>query len=123
MFDQRWSQPHPAQPHPNQPHPSYNSAPLTPSTLCEITGNISVCIGCRNKYNKNHEDMCIRHQERHEYTPPGQAVSHLFSNVYYYFNVQCVWLRCLWFDPTQLEIPHEVLTSQGMEHKRKTLEL
>jgi len=118
MFDQRWSQPRPAQPRSTQPHPSYNSAPLTPFTLCEITGDFSVCIGCCNKYSKNHKDMCIQHQEWREYTLPGQAVSHVITM----FNVQCVWLRCPWFDPTQLEIPPEVMTSLGMEHKSKLAE-
>ena len=112
MSDQRWSHPHPS-------YSSASSTPPTPFTLCQITGNISVCVGCRNKYNKNNDDMCIRHQEWCEYTPPGQAVSHRFANVYYHFSVQCVWLRCPWFIPTQLEVPPEIMTSLGTAHKSK----
>ena len=58
------------------PHMSgFTTPPITaPFTLCKISGNISVCSGCRNKYSKNPkppDDACIKHQEWHEYTPPG----------------------------------------------------
>ena len=58
------------------PHMSgFTTLPITaPFTLCKISGNISVCSGCRNKYSKNPkppDDVCIKHQEWHEYTLPG----------------------------------------------------
>lgn len=46
--------------------------PSSPFTLCKISGNISVCAGCRNKYPKHPnppDDLCIKHQEWHEYIP------------------------------------------------------
>ena len=36
--------------------------PPSPFTLCKIAGNISVCAGCRNKYPKIPDDLCIKHQ-------------------------------------------------------------
>ena len=66
------------------------------------------------------DDMCIRHQEWQEYRASGSPIpqSH-FGNVYYHFNVQCVWLRCPWFDPSQLEISPDV-TLESI-HKNRLL--
>ena len=97
--------------------------PFTPFTLCKISGNISVCSGCRNKYNKNSvppDDMCIRHQEWREYTPPGSQVPQgRFGNVYYHFNVHCVWLHCSSFNPSQLEIPPDIIPLLEGSHKAR----
>lgn len=61
------------------------SPPSTPFTFCKINGNINVCTGCHNKYNKNPvppDDMCIRHQEWREYTQPlTQIPQGWFANV------------------------------------------
>ena len=99
------------------------SPPITPFTLCKISGNISVCSGCRNKYNKNSvppDDMCIRHQEWREYIPPGsQTPQGRFGNVYYHFNVHCVWLRCSSFNPSQLEIPPDIIPLLENSHKTR----
>ena len=96
---------------PNAPA-STMTMPPTPFTLCKISGNISVCTGCHNKYSKSAmapDDMCIRHQEWQEYRASGSPIPQSrFGNVYYHFNVQCVWLRCPWFDPSQLEISPDV---------------
>ena len=57
-----------------------------PYTLCKITGNVSVCYGCHNKYKKNAippDDMCIKHADWREYTPPGTDVpKSRYRNVY-----------------------------------------
>ncbi len=104
------------------------STPFAPSlstqfTLCHITGNISVCAGCRNKYSKNAtapEDMCIKHQEWREYTPQGTRVPQSrYGNAYYHFDPHCIWLRCNWFVPSHLEIPPNVLSELGPSHKSK----
>ena len=76
-------------------------------SLCFIKGNISVCIGCKNRYPKNAQppdDLCIRHQEWREFTPSGcETAQSKFSNVYYHCKPQCVWLRCTSFVPAQLD--------------------
>ena len=66
-----------------------------------------------------HDDMCIRHQEWREYTPPGSQSKSRFANIYYHFNPLCVWLRCSWFVPYSLEIPAD-LPSQLNELQRAT---
>lgn len=88
--------------------PMLSPTTSSPFTLCKIGGNISTCSGCRNKYSKNAaapDDMCIKHQEWREYTPPGSQVAQSrYGNVYYHFNPQCVWLQCSWFIPSQLHL-------------------
>ena len=107
-----------------QPFPfNQSQAPSTPFSLCKISGNISVCAGCRNKYSKTAgppEDMCIRHQEWREYTSPGsQTPARRYGNVYYHFDPQCVWHRCAAFIPSQLQIPPEVMDQLDQSHKVK----
>lgn len=108
-------------PSPVVPQQSY--APPSPFTLCKISGNISVCAGCWNKYPKKSDppdDMCIRHQEWREYTPPNSGVPQgRYANVYYHFNPHCVWLRCRWFAPSCLEIPPEIMAILGPRHKEQ----
>ena len=98
-----------------------------PFTLWKIAGNITTCIGCRNKYIKGAappDDMCIRHKEWREYTPPGSQVPQSrFGNVYYHFNPNCIWIRCSWFDPFQLEIPLDLLPHLRPCHKSRLADL
>ena len=120
-----------SQPFPS-PRPAFNQPfspppPSSPFSLCKISGNISVCAGCRNKYNKTAsppDDMCIKHQEWREYTSPGsQTPGHRYGNVYYHFDPQCVWHRCTSFVPTQLQIPPNVIHQLDKSHKEKLLTL
>ena len=109
---------------PNAPGLASMTTPPTPFTLCKISGNISVCAGCHNKYSKSAmapDDMCIRHQEWREYRASGSLTPQSrFGNVYYHFNVQCVWLRCPWFDPSQLEVSPDV-TLESVHKKRLSM--
>ena len=46
----------------------------TPFYLCFITGNISKCAGCNNKYSKPvvaPHDLCVQHREWRYFTSPG----------------------------------------------------
>ena len=46
--------------------------PPSPFTLCKISGNISVCNSCRDKYPKKSnlpDNLCIKYQEWREYIP------------------------------------------------------
>ena len=68
-----------------------------PFCLCFIKGNISVCIGCKNRYEKSPQppnDLCIKHKEWREFTPVGsETPQSKFSNVHYHCKPQCVWLN------------------------------
>ena len=94
----------------------------SPSTLCKISENISVCAGCRNRYPKQPsppDDFCIRHQEWREYMSPNTSVPQSrFGNVYYHFIPRCVWF-CIWdFVPSALYIPAEVVAQLTGVHKQ-----
>ena len=50
--------------------------PVSSFTLCFITGNITTCIGCKNKYPKQPQapyDLCIKHQEWRQFMTPSTA--------------------------------------------------
>ena len=99
------------------------SVPPTPFTLCKISGNISVCAGCRNKYSKQPtppDDLCIRHQEWREYVAAGsQTPQSRFGNTYYHFNPQCVWIRCPGFIPSCLEVPPDIFSMLDISHRER----
>ena len=101
--------------------PAFSSQSYSPFTLCNITGNISKCFGCRNKYAKNPnppEDMCIKHQDWREFAPSGSDIPQSrYGYVYYHFHPQCVWLHCNWFFPPNLFIPPDLVTQLGPTHK------
>ena len=82
------------------------------------SGNISVCNGCRNKFNKQAKpplDLCIRHQEWRSFMSPvlNQPDSR-FGNVYYHANPACVLARHATFRPW---IADEVCSHLQREHK------
>ena len=89
------------------PYAPGGTADTNPFCLCFIRGNISVCIGCKNRYEKSPRppnDLCIKHQEWREFTPVGsETPQSKFSNVYYHCKPQCVWLRCADFNPSLLD--------------------
>jgi len=91
-----------------------------PYTLSFIKGNISMCIGCHNRYTNKQppNDLCIKHQEWRQFTPQGtDSPQSKFSNVYYHCRPECVWLRCPDFVPPQLEVPDEVQEQLSPIHK------
>lgn len=120
-----YSPPFPLSPNSLHQPSTFSSSPLppVPFTLCRITGNISVCAGCRNKYHKcptPPDDLCIRHQEWREYLPQGsQAPQSRYGNVYYHFNTRCVQLRCPEFIPVRLEVPQEIVEQLQDCHKER----
>ena len=56
--------------------------------LCFRTGNISVCNGCRNRFEKNSkppDDVCVQHQEWRNFTSPTTNLpDSRFGNAYYH---------------------------------------
>ena len=79
-----------------------------PFKLCFIKGNISVCIGCSNRYPKSPkppEDLCIKHQEWQQFTPQGADLPQTkYTNVYYHCSPECVWLYNPYFGLESLNI-------------------
>ncbi len=95
------------------PHSSpYQS--MSPFVLCFISGNISVCYGCKNKYIKSTmqspDDLCIQHQDwRREYVLPDSNTPKMkFGNVYYHCKLQCIWLRYPYFTANDLVIHDDI---------------
>ena len=86
---------------------SFSTDSSNPFSLAFITGNISTCVGCKNKYAKSPQppdDLCVKHQEWREFTPVGSTVPQSkYANVYYHCKPQCIWLRCPEFIPSQLD--------------------
>ena len=76
--------------HPYQPY----YKPSVPFTVSFITGNISVCMGCKNKYPKSPkppQDLCIRHEKWRQFTPPNSSTPQSkFGNVYYHCRKECI---------------------------------
>ena len=97
--------------------PSSHEAPFV---LCFIGGNISTCIGCKNKFSKSlspPQDLCIKHQEWREYQSPNTSASQSrYGNAYYHPRVQCVWLRYPHFFPSHLQVPSELLERLANPH-------
>jgi len=87
--------------------------PLLPFTLCFISGNIRVCIGCRNNYPKAPKpphDLCIRHEES---SPNTSVPLSKFGNVYYHCKKECIWMRCPTFTSSDLFIPPNMQLSSA----------
>ena len=64
----------------------------SPFYLYFITGNISKCAGCGNKYMKPPippYDLCVQHREWRSFTTAGQSQSK-FAPAYYHVNLPCI---------------------------------
>ena len=75
------------------PFPGYSPGGTDPPFLVVfITGNISVCAGCSNRYTKPAippNDLCIKHTEWHTFTVDGTSRLK-FAPAYYHFNFPCL---------------------------------
>ena len=95
--------------------------PSSPFVLCFISGNISTCFGCKTKYLKSlqpPDDLCIRHQDWREFFSPNTGnMQTKYGNVYYHCKPECVWIRCSFFVPSDLQVPPETLEKLTAEHK------
>jgi len=64
----------------------------TPAGM-QISGNISKCSGCGNKYSKTPlppYDLCVQHSQWRSYTLPNGDPQSKFSNAYYHVNLPCI---------------------------------
>ena len=103
---------------------SMTSSSITnPFTLTLISGNISVCRGCRQRYVKPATppiDLCIRHKEWQDFIDPTGHPQQRFGNVYYHCNIPCILTLCPTFSPVNLQIDSKLgtLTEVHLEYLR-----
>ena len=86
--------------------------------LCFQSGNISVCNGYRNKFDKKAkppDDLCVQHEEWCSYTSPVSRlpVSRL-RNAYYHAKPCCIIAT---FTPSDIIITDEIMSRLLPEHK------
>ena len=82
-----------------------SESPFEPFELAFITGNISVCRGCRQRYTKPATpplDLCVRHKEWQEFLGPLGTPQTRYGNVYFHCNIPCIRSRNPEFEPTML---------------------
>ena len=86
-----------------------------------ITGNISICNGCKGKYDKKlgpPNNICLQHEEWRTFTLPGSSEKQSrFGNVYYHCSVACVMAVWPTFIPSSVLVPMEVQSKLLPEHK------
>ena len=95
------------------------SGGIYPFKVHFISGNISVCHGCKGRYQKLAPpyDLCLQHEEWRTFVSPGSSTSQSrFGNVYYHCNIHCV--RTVWphFLPSSVVIPSSVSLRLLAEH-------
>ena len=104
------------------------ASPLTTSEstatefrLCFRTGNISICNGCRNKFDKNAQppyDLCVQHEEWRNFTSPVSRLPDCrFGNAYCHASLSCIVARWPSFVPSSLIIPTSILNKLQPAHK------
>ena len=83
--------------------------------LCFRSGNISVCNGCCNKFDKQTkppDDLCVQHEEWHTYTSPvSKLPESRFGNAYYHAKPCCI------ISPRDLTISNEMKSRLLPEHR------
>ena len=82
-----------------------------PFKLAVISGNISKCSGCGNKYSKPPlppYDLCIQHSQWRSYTLPNGDPQSKFSNAYYDVNLPFIRRNWPHFSPADLIISPEM---------------
>ena len=98
----------------------------SPFRLWFISGNISKCAGCNNKYSKPPTppyDLCVQHKEWRTFTPTAGGDSQSkFSPAYYHLNLPCIHRNWPMFDPQCLSVCEDVkskMTPLHWEYLRK----
>ena len=102
---------------PPPPPPMANDA--SPFALYFISGNISKCAGCGNKYVKPAVppyDLCIQHREWRSFSVGGVQQSK-FAPAYYHVNTLCIQRKWPSFCPDQVSISVEVSSRLTAAHR------
>ena len=76
--------------------------------LCVRTGNISVCNGCRNKFDKKAKppyDLCVQHEEWHHMCPLQQTCPSQDLEMH---NPACIISKWPYFCPQSLVVSSDV---------------
>ena len=91
------------------------------SLRLHLFGYISTCFGCKTKYLKSLQppaDLCIRHQDWREFFFPNTGnMQSKYGNVYYHCKLECVWMRCSFFIPSDPQVPPETADRLTPVHK------
>ena len=90
-----------------------------PFNLCFISGNITKCAGCGNRYLKPPTppyDLCVQHREWRSFVPPGSTPQRKFSPAYYHLHLLCIKANWPMFNPQELVITEEMASKLGNEH-------
>ena len=104
-------------------YPAFTSRQTSPEIfrLCFRSGNISVCNGCRNKFDKQAQapdDLCVQHEEWRTYTSPvSKLPESRFGNAYYHAKPCCIIARWPTFSPGDLTISSEIKSRLLPPHK------
>ena len=104
-------------------YPAFPSQQTSPEIfrLCFRSGNISVCNGCRNKFDKKAkppDDLCVQHEEWRSYTSPvSRLPESRFGNAYYHAKPCCIIARWPTFTPSDIIISDEIRSRLLPEHK------
>ena len=89
--------------------------------VCFRSGNISICSGCCNKFDKNSlppDDICVQHEEWRSYISPATRLPESrFGNAYYHVSVQCITARWPMFFPGHVIVPVDVQSRLLPQHK------
>ena len=102
----------PQEPPPLVPYDSVTPLAQSIFELAFVTGNISVCRGCRQRYQKPVTapmDLCIRHKEWQEFLDPTGKCQQRFGNVYYHANVPCIQVRWPNFNSSWVHVSDVVI--------------
>ena len=76
--------------------PSLSPQSNSPFELAFVSGNISVCRGCRQRYPKPPYppmDLCVCHKEWQKFVDPCGDQQSRYGNVYYHCNIPCIQSR------------------------------
>jgi len=92
----------------------------SPFRLWFISGNISKCAGCNNKYSKPAIppfDLCIQHKEWRTFIPtPGGESQSKFAPAYYHLNLLYINRNWPMFIPSWLSVGDEVRSKMSPLH-------
>ena len=107
---------------PYPPSGAVYSPPLSQQsafTLVFITGNIAVCAGCSNRYQKPAlapDDICVKHTEWRKFTLADGTPKSKFAPAYYHVKLSCLQANWPSFQALDLVIEPEIYSKLSDTH-------